>query len=98
MADKIPMCKGGCVNCGAPRDVRPPSFGARTQLYLVRADGNKTVVGMCDKCYALPDFDLDLLRDHLAESEIACARETGKPELIAHADGFKSLKFVGHTK
>lgn len=98
VVDKFLMFKGGCVNCGAMRDVRPPTFGSRTQLYLIREDGNKTVVGMCDKCYSLPSFDYDVLRDNLAASEAEFARESGKQELKAHAEGFKTLKFVGHAK
>lgn len=95
------------MNCGEPRfsaqDIGLINAGVMAadvwQLYLVRDDGNKTVVSMCEKCYGLPGYDYEKLRDNLAASEIDFARAKGlDASCREHAEGFKSLKFVGHTK
>lgn len=96
--EKLHQWEGGCINCGAPRDLSPPEYGQDTQLYLVRDDGNKTIVGFCKTCYGLNSFDYEKLRDNLAKSEMDCARASGKSELVEHAKGFAALKFVGHEK
>ncbi len=99
MEKKYLQYEGGCVNCGkrrAPEGQNP--FDISTQVSMKRADGNKTVVGMCESCYALAEFDYDLIRDNLAESEIAYAKQIGDRAVVEFAEGFKNLKFVGHEK
>lgn len=99
MADKIVLqWKGGCVHCGEKRRIEAPDFGQSTQVYLIRENGNKTIVGLCERCYGLDKLDYERCRSNLAHSEIDYASVKGDKALIKHAQGFSELKFVGHEK
>jgi hypothetical protein len=90
------------VHCGEPRfsdyDLKQISLGLMGcdvwQVPLIRDDGNKTIVALCEKCYVRDDLDLDLIRSNLYASEKDFAESKGDKSLIDHAEGFKDLKFV----
>lgn len=84
----------GCLNCGEDRK----TFNAETQMKLIRADGNKTVVGLCAKCYELDSFDYEHLKNKLSDSEIDYARTNGTDSDLKFAESFRDLQFIGHEK
>lgn len=98
--------RGYCVNCGEPKFSEQDAMCIKSgsmpadvwQVYLIRDDGNKTVVSLCEKCYRLEKLDYEKIRDNLYLSEKDFADAKGDKELVKHAEGFKKLVFVNHTR
>lgn len=100
--------KGGCINCGKPRwteeDCKNGVDTTIRNVYLLRDKGQKTIVGMCQECYDLIDYDLEKLRDNLYASEVECAKERchgNRQEfdtLMKFVQKFKELDYIGFQK
>jgi len=97
--------QGGCIYCAEPRwteaELRQGIDLAAGNVYLIRENGQKTIVAMCKKCFNLnnDDYDLEKIKENLYESELEClqSRVTDKEEFdkrLHLVEGIKDLKFL----
>jgi hypothetical protein len=97
----------GCINCEKPKyteqEIREGVDPTIRNVYLLRTNGNRTIVSMCQECFSQSGYDLDKLRMNLYESELECAKSRIKDPVeldkrLQIVEKIKDLEFVGFFK
>lgn len=86
---------GGCINCGSPRfsmqEIDSGMDLTKRNIYIGHQKGGYVILGVCEECYRITDYDLGHIKETLLTQELALLKEQNKPESLL--SGIKGLKF-----